>query len=69
MSSQLTIDLDDKQRETILCGLRYVRSAIMLDIHDPDPDVDAARAGELREIARLVEQLGGVKSKGETADV
>lgn len=63
MSDALKLELDDRQRETLLCGLRYVRSSLMLDIRDPDPELDAQRATELREIARLMDRISGVPAR------
>ncbi|MEX0702651.1 MAG: hypothetical protein WD069_11195 [Planctomycetales bacterium] len=63
MSDGMKMELNDRQRETLLCGLRYVRSSLMLDVRDPDPDLDAERDGELKEIALLMDRLTGVGSR------
>ena len=57
MSETVSVELTNEQREMLLHGLRFVRSNLMLDIHDPTPELDQDRENKLREIASLVEQL------------
>jgi hypothetical protein len=69
MSETLTVGLTKQQREILLRGLRFVRSAVMLEVREPSDDVDAERATQVREIGRLVEQLEGSRPAGTTARV
>jgi hypothetical protein len=69
MSETLTVGLNKQQREILLRGLRFVRSAVMLDIREPSAEVDADRATQVREIGRLVEQLEGSRPAGAPARV
>ncbi len=57
MGEALSIDLTEQQRQMLLRGLRYVRSAVALEIREPNPQVEADRASQYGEISRLVEQL------------
>jgi hypothetical protein len=69
MSETLTVGLTNQQREILLRGLRFVRSAVALEIREPSPEVDADRATQMREIGRLVEQLEKTQSAGAAARV
>jgi hypothetical protein len=69
MSDSLTIDLTKQQRDTLLRGLRFVRSSIMLDMHDPDPESDAELGEGLKEIASLVDVLEPAPVVGSPAPV
>jgi hypothetical protein len=69
MSETLNVGLTKQQREILLRGLRFVRSAVMLDVREPSADVDADRATQVREIGRLVEQLEGSRPAGTAARV
>ena len=69
MSETLNVGLTKQQREILLRGLRFVRSAVMLDVREPSADVDADRAAQVREIGRLVEQLEGSRPAGTAARV
>lgn len=69
MSETLTVGLTKEQREILLRGLRFVRSAVSLEVREPSPEVDADRATQLREIGRLVEELEGSRPAGATARV
>lgn len=69
MSDSLTIDLTKQQRETLLRGLRFVRSSIMLDMHDPDPESDAEMDEGLKDIASLVDVLEPSSEVGTAATV
>ncbi len=59
MSETLTVGLTTKQREILLRGLRFVHSAVALEIREPSPEVDADRATQLQEIGQLVRELEG----------
>jgi hypothetical protein len=69
MSETMTVGLNEQQREILLRGLRFVRNAVALDIHDPTPELDAERSTQLREIRQLAEYLEGVRPAGTTARV
>jgi hypothetical protein len=69
MSETLTVGLTTQQRDLLLRGLRFVRSAVALEIREPSPEVDADRATQMREIGRLVEQLEDTRSAGAAARV
>lgn len=67
MSETLTVGLTKPQRELLLRGLRFVRSAVLLEIREPSAEVDAERATQVREIGRLVEQLEDSRPAGAAA--
>lgn len=69
MSETLTVGLTTQQRELLLRGLRFVRSAVMLEVREPSSDVDADRAIQVHEISRLVDQLEGSRPAGAAARV
>jgi hypothetical protein len=69
MSETLNVGLTKQQREILLRGLRFVRSAVMLEVREPSTEVDADRAAQVREIGRLVEQLEGSRPAGAAARV
>jgi len=69
MSENVTVALTKRDRDILLRGLRYVRSSLMLDVHDPDPELDADRENQLQQIQSLVDQLNGVLAARETSEV
>ena len=69
MSEAMTVGLTKDQRELLLRGLRFVRSAVALENREPSPDVVAERSTQLREIASLVEHLEGARPAGSPARV
>ena len=69
MSENVTVELTKRDRDFLLRGLRYVRSSLILDVHDPDPEADADRVEQLQQIQLLVDQLSGVRSSRETSNV
>jgi hypothetical protein len=69
MSETLNVGLTKQQRELLLRGLRFVRSAVMLEVREPSAEVDTDRANQVREIGRLVEQLEGSRPAGTAARV
>jgi hypothetical protein len=69
MSETLNVGLTKPQRELLLRGLRFVRSAVMLEVREPSAEVDTDRATQVREIGRLVEQLEGSRPAGTAARV
>ncbi len=57
MSELTHLELNNRQRELLLRGLRYVRSSRMLEIREtPDKDAEE-RTNELTEIRHLVAML------------
>lgn len=69
MSNSQALELTQTQRDVLLRGLRYVRSSIMLDVRDPNPQDEARRSGELQEISQLVDRLNAVTPVDATAGV
>ncbi len=63
MSDLLTLELSNEQRETLLRGLRYVRSSIMLTPEEPSDAITAGRRAELQKVAALSELLNGQSVK------
>ncbi len=57
MDSLLQVELSSHERDVLLRGLRYVRSAIMLELRDPRPEDENRRSGQLDEIRTLAERL------------
>ncbi len=56
-SEYVTVQLTQKERETLLRGLRFVRSAVMLEIRDPSPRDDERRRDEIQAIDALAARL------------
>jgi len=69
MSQNMTVDLTEEQRNTLLQGLRFVRSSLMLNARDPDPTLDARRDERLKEIATLTDWLSGTPVTSEVSQV
>lgn len=57
MDGMLQIELTSHERDVLLRGLRYVRSAIMLELRDPTKEDELNRAGKLDEIQNLSQRL------------
>jgi len=57
MDSLLQVELSSHERDVLLRGLRYVRSAIMLELRDPRPEDENRRSGQLDAIRTLAERL------------
>lgn len=57
MSEKLNVELNDRQRELLLRGLRFVRSSRMLEFRDSSDITEDDRKVELSEIRQLVEML------------
>lgn len=67
MSDTLTVGLTEEERSLLLRGLRFVRSSVMLEVADPEPQADGQRRAQLREINELAERLNrpqGARPKG-----
>lgn len=59
MTDSQSLGLSPEQKELILRGLRFVRSAISMELCDPSDQSDARRAAQLREVDSLVRELNG----------
>lgn len=57
MSNSLALELNTQQRDLVLEGLRYIRSARRLAFRDPMGPPDEKRESELRQIAELMGQI------------
>lgn len=69
MSEPLHLELNDRQREILLRGLRYVRSSRMLEFREAPDTADAERREELGQILQLCELLDRKSRRGEPAAV
>uniref|UniRef100_A0A7C2K0A8 Uncharacterized protein n=1 Tax=Schlesneria paludicola TaxID=360056 RepID=A0A7C2K0A8_9PLAN len=69
MSDALQIQLNDRQRELLLRGLRFVRSSRMMEFRDAAEITEDDRRDELGEIRRLYELLDQKSRRKETAAV
>lgn len=58
MNETITLELTKDQKEILLRGLRFVRSATMLDINDnPTNESEEERRAELRKVTELTEHV------------
>lgn len=58
MSETITLELTKDQKEILLRGLRFVRSATMLDINDnPTNESEEERRAELRRVTELTDHV------------
>lgn len=62
MNGLLQLELTSHEREVLLRGLRYVRSALMLEMREPSKDDECRRAGRLDEIQNLSQRLESAES-------
>ena len=69
MSEKLNVELNDRQRELLLRGLRFIRSSRMLEFRDTSDITDDERKVELSEIRQLVEMLDVKTRRSEPAAV
>ncbi|MDP1797078.1 MAG: hypothetical protein Q8K78_06335 [Planctomycetaceae bacterium] len=69
MSEKLNVELNDRQRELLLRGLRFVRSSRMLEFRDSSDITEDDRKVELSEIRQLVEMLDVKARRSEPAAV
>ncbi|MFO1021986.1 MAG: hypothetical protein U0903_15030 [Planctomycetales bacterium] len=69
MDAIQTVELNDMQKELVLEGLRYVRSARKLAFRDPLGAPDQQRESELVEVAQLISRLNGTETNSNTARV
>ncbi len=65
MSDYVNLELTKEQRDLLLDGLKFVRSARALDVRDPLPNEDVTRKAELSEVDELV----GLLEKGPSSTV
>ena len=59
MTDTQNLGLTKEQLDLVLRGLRFVRSAISMELLDYSEEAAARRAKQLREVDSLVRQLGG----------
>lgn len=59
MNAELHLELSPHQQEIVLRGLRFVRSAVALEMVDPTPETDASRQKQYAEIAEIENLLNG----------
>lgn len=57
MASLLQVELTSDERDVLLRGLRYVRSAIMLETREPSVEDSRRRSNLLDEIQNLSQRL------------
>lgn len=57
MDGMLQIDLTPHERDILLRGLRYVRSAVMLEVRNPTRDDEYRRSAMLDEVQNLSQRL------------
>jgi hypothetical protein len=48
MSETMSVGLTEDQREILLRGLRFVRSAVALEVYDSTPETDIQRSSKRR---------------------
>lgn len=69
MNVSMQIELNDRQRDLLLRGLRFVRSSRMLEFRESAEITEDERKNELGEIRMLVDMLDGKAARGEPAAV
>lgn len=57
MDGLLQVELTTQERDVLVRGLRYVRSAIMLEMREPSRADECRRGGLLDEIQNLSQRL------------
>ena len=57
MSEHVTLELTQHQRDLVLEGLRYIRSARRYEFREPSAGRDERRESDLRVITELLGQL------------
>jgi len=57
MEDILQVEMTAQERDLLLKGLRHVRSSIMLQMRDPDPEDERIRSCRLDEIQNLCQRL------------
>ncbi len=69
MSEALQLELNDRQREILLRGLRFVRSSRMMEFRELPDTEETERNDELGQIRQLCDLLDRKTRKGEPAAV
>jgi hypothetical protein len=69
MSAPLQLELNDRQRDILMRGLRFVRSSRMLEMRDTSEVTEEQRHDELTEIRQLYDLLDMKQRKHERAAV
>ncbi|MFN0197750.1 MAG: hypothetical protein ACKVT0_13480 [Planctomycetaceae bacterium] len=69
MSEAYLMELNEKQRDVVLQGLRYVKSSLRLDTYDPTPELVEKRQRSLQEVFALETQLQTARTGGSAANV
>lgn len=59
MSAPVRIELDARQQQVILSGLRNLRSSIALNMCDPTPENIAQRQQDLAEVDQIADLVRG----------
>lgn len=62
MDQLLKVEITPEERDVLLRGLRFVRSSVMLQMRDPNPEDERRRFCQLDDIQNLSQRL-------ETADL
>lgn len=57
MDGMLQVELTTQERDILVRGLRYVRSAVMLELREPNRDDEFRRSLMLDEIQNLSQRL------------
>jgi len=57
MSENVTVELNQQQRDLVLEGLRYIRSSRRFEFREPSEPRNDRRETDLRTIAELMGQL------------
>jgi len=69
MSDPNKLDLTTEECDILVKGLRYVRSSIMLDVRDPNPEDDQVRTLQIDQIQSLMSRLDQTSKPNVTAEV
>lgn len=64
MDGLMQVELTSHERDVLLRGLRYVRSAIMLELRNPNPEDERRRSGQLNAIQTLSQRLESSDAMG-----
>jgi hypothetical protein len=64
MSEHVTLELTQHQRDLVLEGLRYIRSARRYEFREPSAGRDERRETDLRTIIELMGQLDPATAAG-----
>jgi hypothetical protein len=64
MDNFLQVELTSHERDILLRGLRYVKSAIMLEVRDPSPEHLQNRSRQLDQVVDLSQRLESTDAMG-----